>query len=219
MQMKTDWNENQAVLIGEAVTEPEFSHASHGEDYFRIPVKSLRLSGAEDVVNVLASRSLLDRCPVRAGQRVWVGGEVRSYNNHSGQGSRLVITLFAQELGRDRTGVDDNRLRLAGSLCKAPVYRHTPLGREIADLLLAVNRPYGRSDYLPCIAWGTVAQQCANMDTGTGLRLQGRLQSRAYTKVIEGGSVKRVAYEVSIMTLEVVDLPQREPVPETVLEL
>jgi single-stranded DNA-binding protein len=142
---------------------------------------------------------------------------VRSYNNSSGVGSRLVITLFAQQLSRDVCGVDDNRLSLAGVLCKNPVYRRTPLGREIADLLLAVNRPYGRSDYLPCIAWGALAQRCARMTTGTGLRLQGRLQSRAYTKVIEGGSVKRVAFEVSIMTLEVVDW--RDALPETVEEL
>lgn len=213
--MRTDWNENQAVLVGEAVTEPEYSHTSHGEDFFRIPVKSLRLSGAEDVVNVIAPRSLLERCPVRAGERVAVAGEVRSYNNNSGIGSRLVITLFAQELEEDRCGEDENRLRLAGTLCRTPVYRRTPLGREIADLLLAVNRSYGRSDYLPCIAWGRVAQQCRSMDTGTAVRLQGRLQSRSYTKVLEGGSVKRVAYEVSIMTLEVLDAA----LPETVAEL
>lgn len=213
--MRTDWNENQALLVGEAVTEPEFSHESHGEDFFRLPVKSLRLSGAEDVINVIASRTLLERCPVRTGERVSVAGEVRSYNNNSGVGSRLVITLFAQELCRDRCGEDENRLRLAGVLCRKPVYRRTPLGREIADLLLAVNRSYARADYLPCIAWGAVAQQCARMDTGTGLRLQGRLQSRSYTKVLEGGSVKRVAFEVSIMTLEVVDTSM----PETVAQL
>ncbi len=213
--MRTDWNENQALLVGEAVTEPEFSHESHGEDFFRLPVKSLRLSGAEDVINVIAARSLLERCPVRAGDRVSVTGEVRSYNNNSGVGSRLVITLFAQNLERDRCGEDENRLRLAGTLCRAPVYRRTPLGREIADLLLAVNRTYGRSDYLPCIAWGAVARQCARLDTGTGLRLQGRLQSRSYTKVLEGGSVKRVAFEVSIMTLELVE----ERAPETVAQL
>lgn len=213
--MRTDWNENQAILVGEAVTEPEYSHTSHGEDFFRIPVKSLRLSGAEDVVNVITPRTLLERCPVRSGERIAVTGEVRSYNNNSGVGSRLVITLFAQELEEDRCGEDENRLRLAGVLCRTPVYRRTPLGREIADLLLAVNRAYGRADYLPCIAWGRIAQQCQHMDTGTALRLQGRLQSRSYTKVLEGGSVKRVAYEVSIMTLELVDAA----VPETVAEL
>jgi single-stranded DNA-binding protein len=213
--MRTDWNENQALLVGEAVTEPTFSHTSHGEDFFRIPVKSLRLSGAEDVVNVIAARTLLDRCPVRAGERISVTGEVRSYNNNSGVGSRLVITIFAQELTEDRWGEDENRLRLAGVLCRTPVYRRTPLGREIADLLLAVNRPYGRADYLPCIAWGRTAQLCQRLDTGSAIRLQGRFQSRAYTKVLEAGAVKRVAYEVSILTLELVDTAA----PETVAEL
>ena len=213
--MRTDWNENQALLVGEAVTEPVFSHTSHGEDFFRIPVKSLRLSGAEDVVNVIAARTLLDRCPVRAGERISVTGEVRSYNNNSGVGSRLVITIFAQELTEDRWGEDENRLRLAGVLCRTPVYRRTPLGREIADQLLAVNRPYGRADYLPCIAWGRTAQLCQRLDTGSAIRLQGRFQSRAYTKVLEAGAVKRVAYEVSILTLELVDTAA----PETVAEL
>lgn len=204
MRMKTDWNENQAVLVGEAVTEPQFSHSSHGEDFFRLPVKSLRLSGAEDVINAVISRTLLEQYPVRAGERIAISGEVRSYNNHSGTGSRLVITLFARSIRPDETGTDENHLALAGVLCKKPVYRTTPLGREIADLILAVNRRYGRADYLPCIAWGSLAACCGRLDAGAGLRLKGRLQSRAYTKVIEGGEIRRVAYEVSIMTMEVV---------------
>lgn len=216
--MKTDWNENQATLIGEAVMEPEFSHTSHGEDFFRVPVKSLRLSGAEDVINVIVSRTLLEKCPVRAGERIIVYGEVRSYNNRSGIGSKLVITLYARELNYDLVGTDDNRLTLAGVLCKPPVYRLTPLGREIADLILAVNRRYGRADYLPCIAWGSLAAKCSHMNTGDGLRLEGRLQSRNYTKIIDGGEVKRVAYEVSIMTMELVAW-QTEETPEEVGDL
>lgn len=200
--MKMEWNENHAVLTGEAVTEPVFSHSSHGEDFFCLPIKSLRLSGAEDVINVLLARTLLERFTVHAGERVTVTGEVRSYNNRSGVGSRLVITLYARELQVNVTEGDDNRLRLAGVLCKQPIYRMTPLGREIADLLLAVNRRYGRADYLPCIAWGSLAAWCSHLTTGTGLRLEGRLQSRSYTKIIDGGEVKRVAYEVSIMTME-----------------
>jgi primosomal replication protein N len=209
--MKTDWNVNQAVIIGEAVMEPTFSHASHGEDFFRIPVKSLRLSGAEDVVNVIVPRTLLETCPVRAGERIVVDGEVRSYNNRSGVGSKLVITVYARELTYDLVGTDDNRLTLAGVLCKPPVYRLTPLGREITDLILAVNRHYGRADYLPCIAWGSLAARCSHMNTGDGLRLEGRLQSRSYTKIIDGGEVKRVAFEVSIMTMELVDWQREEP--------
>ena len=217
--MKTDWNENQAALIGEAILEPVFSHTSHGEDFFRVPVKSLRLSGAEDVINVIVSRTLLETCPVRAGERVAVNGEVRSYNNRSGVGSKLVITLYARELNYDLVGTDDNRLTLAGVLCKPPVYRLTPLGREIADLILAVNRRYGRADYLPCIAWGSLAAKCSQMNTGDGIRLEGRLQSRGYTKMIDGGEVKRVAFEVSIMTMELVAYRQEEAVPEKIGDL
>lgn len=214
--MKTDWNENQAILTGEALLEPAFSHSSHGEDFFCTSVKSLRLSGAEDVINVITSRSLLERCPIHAGDRITVYGEVRSYNNRSGVGSRLVITLYARELSYDPVGADENRLSLAGVLCKTPVYRLTPLGREIADLILAVNRRYGRADYLPCIAWGSLAARCARMNTGDAIRLEGRLQSRAYTKVIEGGEVKRVAFEVSIMTMRALttsDPRREEPLP------
>ncbi len=218
--MKTDWNENSALLTGEAVREPEYSHTSHGEDFFRLPVKSLRLSGAEDIINVVTPRGLLDQCPVRVGERVSVVGEVRSYNNRSGVGSRLVITLYAHELFRDHTGEDDNRLTLAGVLCKAPVYRLTPLGREIADLILAVNRRYGRADYLPCIAWGSLAARCGKMSVGSGLRIEGRLQSRNYTKVIDGGEVRRVAYEVSIMTMEVIEYQSiEEDAPGEIEEL
>ncbi len=199
--MKTDWNVNQALLIGEAMQEPEFSHASHGEDFYRLPLRCLRLSGAEDVVNVLIPRTLLERCPVCAGDRVRIEGEVRSYNNRSGMGSKLVITLFARHISSDTVGEDDNRLTLAGVLCKAPIYRVTPLGREITDLILAVNRPYGRADYLPCIAWGRLAARCSRMNIGEGIHLTGRLQSREYTKLIDGVETRRIAYEISIMTL------------------
>ncbi|MCD7887616.1 MAG: single-stranded DNA-binding protein [Clostridiales bacterium] len=216
--MRTDWNENQATLIGEAVSEPVFSHASHGEDFFRVPVKSLRLSGAEDVINVILSRTLLESCPLRAGERAAICGEVRSYNNRGGVGSRLVITLYAQELYYDTIGADDNRLTLAGVICKPPVYRLTPLGREITDLILAVNRRYGRADYLPCIAWGSLAVKCGAISTGDGLRLEGRLQSRGYTKIVDGGEVKRTAYEVSIMTMEAVAYPQASA-PEEIEDL
>lgn len=199
--MKTDWNTNQAILIGEVMQEPEYSHASHGEDFYRFPLRSLRLSGTEDVINVLASRSLLEQVPVRAGDRVHAGGEVRSYNNRSGVGSRLVITLFARKLFHTEEE-DDNRLMMTGVLCKPPVFRVTPLGREITDLILAVNRPYGRADYLPCIAWGSLAARCSRMNTGEGLSLTGRLQSREYTKLLDGVELRRTAYEISIMTME-----------------
>lgn len=202
--MRTDWNENRAELVGEAWGEPTYSHTNHGEDYFRLPLRVLRLSGAEDVVNLTVSRTLLEECRVALGDRLRAEGEVRSYNNKSGQGSRLVITVYVKKLTHTQEE-HGNRLILAGVVCKPPVYRRTPLGREICDVMLAVNRKYGRADYLPCIAWGSLAQRCGGLCVGRGLRLEGRLQSRAYTKVRENGSEQRVAYEISAMGMEEVE--------------
>ena len=201
MDMQTDWNENRALLRGTVSAEPAFSHESHGVLYDTFPLSVLRLSGSEDRVNVLAPRSLLAARPVSAGMELEVEGEVRSFNNKSGQGSRLVITLHARAI-RPWEGEHGNRLLLAGVLCKPPVLRRTPLGRDICDLLLAVNRRYGRADYLPCIAWGGLARRCGGLEVGDGVRLEGRLQSRAYTKVDHGVSEVRTAYEVSVMKLE-----------------
>ncbi len=203
--MQTDWNENKARLVGQAVGAPEYSHTNHGEDYFRFPLKSCRLSGAADQVNVLISRTLLEETPVRNGDRLIVEGEVRSFNNRTGIGSKLVITLFARSVLPAGDEPDDNRLFLAGVLCKEPNYRRTPLGREICDLMLAVNRRYGRADYLPCISWGLLAQRSARLQVGDGIRMEGRLQSRNYTKLTETGQVQRVAFEVSVMTMEKVE--------------
>ena len=135
---------------------------------------------------------------------VEIEGEVRSFNNKSGHGSRLVITLYARSVAPGE-GEHANDLVLAGVLCKPPVLRRTPLGRDICDLMLAVNRRYGRADYLPCIAWGALAQRCAGLEVGDGVRIEGRLQSRGYTKVENGISQERTAYEVSVMKLEPVE--------------
>ncbi len=205
MDMQTGWNENRALLRGTAAAEPVFSHESHGVAYETFPLAVLRLSGSEDRVNVLAPRPLLAGRPVTAGMALEVEGEVRSFNNKSGRGSRLVITLYAKAL-RPWAGEDENQLLLAGVLCKPPVLRRTPLGRDICDLMLAVNRRYGRADYLPCIAWGGLARRCGSLEVGDGVRLEGRLQSRAYTKVDHGVSEVRTAYEVSVMKLEPVEL-------------
>jgi len=212
--MQTDWNENRARLVGQAMGEPEYSHTNHGEDYFRLPLRSYRLSGTADEINVLLSRSQLEEMAVHAGDRLAVEGEVRSFNNRTGIGSKLVITLFARSLAGAEEDEDDNRLILAGVLCKTPNYRRTPLGREICDLMLAVNRRYGRADYLPCIAWGTMAQRSARLRVGDGLRLEGRLQSRPYTKLTDAGQIRKVAFEVSVMTMEPVT-GREEECPET----
>ena len=180
---------------------PVVSHENRGVTYWTFPLRVERLSGTEDRINVVVSAGQLEQCPVVEGAEVEIEGEVRSFNNKSGRGSRLVITLFARSL-RPGSGEHANDLSLAGVLCKPPVLRRTPLGRDICDLMLAVNRRYGRADYLPCIVWGSLAQRCAALGVGDGVRLEGRLQSRQYIKVENGQNLTRTAFEVSVMKLE-----------------
>ncbi len=202
--MQTSWNENHAALRGTVASPPAFSHENHGVSYDIFPLRVPRLSGTEDRLNVVAARPLLENCPLSPGDQVEVQGEVRSFNNRTGPGSRLVITLFARSIAPTRED-PVNQLELSGVLCKPPILRRTPLGREICDLMLAVNRKYGRADYLPCIAWGTLAQRCGSLEVGDGVRLEGRLQSRIYQKVVEGVTQERTAFEVSVMRLEPVE--------------
>lgn len=194
-------SKNQGVLVGRVVGGARVSHMNHGVTYYVFPLEVDRLSGTADVLNVVAARELLEGCPVAVGEICRVTGEVRSFNNRSGVGSRLVITFFARTLERAE-GEHDNRLLLSGTLCKTPILRRTPLGREICDLLLAVNRRYGRSDYLPCIAWGAAARACGMLGVGDSLTLTGRLQSRKYRKVAGDREEERTAYEISVISLE-----------------
>ncbi|WP_294515713.1 single-stranded DNA-binding protein [uncultured Intestinimonas sp.] len=198
--MRTSWNENHAVLRGTAAAEPVFSHTNHGVDFFVFPLSVPRLSGTEDRLNVVVPQPLLDEHPPTPGRRLEVTGEVRTFNNRTGPGSRLVITLLARAL-TDTEEPPCNQLALSGVLCKPPVLRRTPLGREICDLMLAVNRRYGRADYLPCIAWGALAQRCGGLSVGDCVELEGRLQSRLYQKVVGGVTQERTAFEVSVTTL------------------
>lgn len=193
--------ENDIILHGRLEGGPRVSHSNHGETFWTFPLTVSRLSGTADRLNVLVSEQRLNACPLTAGDEVSVRGEVRSFNNRSGQGSRLVITVLARQLVREE-GEDDNRLTLAGVLCKPPVFRCTPLGRTICDMMLAVNRRYGRSDYLPCISWGTLAHRCAALSVGDSVKLEGRLQSRTYTKNVGDSVEERTAFEVSVMTME-----------------
>ena len=191
--------ENRIVLRGQVAGEPALTHSNHGVDYATVPFRVPRLSGAEDVLNLVLPWSQRALWP--AGAWRWAEGEVRSFNNRSGAGARLVITVLVRSAGPAEEGEGENRLVLSGALCKQPVRRRTPLGREICDLLLAVNRPYGRADYLPCIAWGSLATLCGTLNVGDRLRLEGRLQSRRYRKLTESGEESRTAYEVSVMNL------------------
>ena len=191
---------NQTCLHGRVGARPVFSHANHGVEFYRFPLVVRRLSGVEDRIHVLVSGTLLGTCgKLEPEEEVTVVGEVRTFNNRSGEGSRLIISVFARAVRREE-GEDENRLELTGTLCKPPSLRATPLGRTICDMILAVNRRYGRADYLPCISWGAIAQQTALLDVGDSLCLEGRIQSRTYTKTLFGGqSEERTAYEVSVM--------------------
>ena len=192
---------NRIQLHGCVEAAPVLSHSNHGVEFYRFPLAVARLSGAEDRINVVASGPLLERSgPLPPGQELTVRGEVRTFNNRTGVGSRLVISTFARELVREE-GPDENRLELTGTLCKLPSLRATPLGRTICDMILAVNRRYGRADYLPCIAWGSLAYRCGDLAVGDQLRLNGRLQSRVYTKTVEERTEERTAFEVSVMSM------------------
>ena len=191
--------ENKISLQGQVAGMPVLTHHNHGVDYYTVALRVPRLSGAEDVLNLVVGE--LEPDLWATGQWLWVEGEVRSYNNRSGTGPRLVITVLVRSAQPCQPSEGVNCLILSGVLCKTPVRRRTPLGREICDLLLAVNRPYGRADYLPCIAWGSLAALCGSMDVGTTLRLEGRLQSRGYRKVTAEGEEQRTAYEISVMNL------------------
>lgn len=199
--MQTVWNDNLVLLRGRVAEPPRPSHENHGVRYLVFPLEVQRLSGASDLLNIVASDTLLARFPVSPGLPLEVTGEVRSYNNKTGQGSRLVITVYARELAF-RDAPHENLVVLTGTLCKPPTLRRTPLGRDICDLMLAVNRRYGRADYLPCISWGALARQCGDLQVGEQIRLRGRLQSRTYIKQLSGGSEQRTAFEISVMELD-----------------
>ena len=202
--------ENRVILRGTVAGDAVLSHQVHGIDFYRFPLAVPRLSGREDVLNILCPGPLSALPP--AGEYVEITGQVRSFNNRSGVGSRLVITVLARTV-MPGIGEPCNQVTLQGALCKPPVLRQTPLGRDICDLLLAVNRRYRRADYLPCIAWGALALQCGRMGTGDPLRLEGRLQSRLYRKTIGETVQERTAFEISIASL----LPLQEEAEEAAL--
>ena len=195
----TTQTRNEVLLEGTALEAPVLSHENHGTRFYRFPLEVPRLSGTPDTLPVLLPEPLLDTVQTEAPLRVQ--GQLRSFNNRSGVGNRLVPTVYAQAI-QPGTGEPCNRILLSGALCKPPIFRRTPLGRSICDLMLAVSRRYGRADYLPVIAWGQLAVRAARLQVGDPLSLEGRVQSRAYRKVLEDGSIQdRVAYEVSAMHL------------------
>ena len=195
-------NYNRVHLCGQAADAPVLSHINHGCAFYRFTLSVLRLSGQADKLPVIVPKALLDAVPVAAGDTVTVIGQLRSFNNKSGQGSRLVISVFAHQL---TPGGESpfNQIQLSGVLCKTPVPRRTPLGREICDVMLAVPRAFQRADYLPCILWGRTAQEASRCHTRDKIGITGRLQSRVYTKLTEEGAEERTAYEISALTAQI----------------
>ena len=202
---------NQVTVIGEVVSEFTYSHEVFGEGFYIANVSVNRLSDMVDVIPLMISERLIDVTKDYRGMKIEVAGQFRSYNRHEGTKNKLVLSIFVREL---RFLEDDempeeqsksNQIFLDAYVCKPPIYRKTPLGREIADILLAVNRAYNKSDYIPSIAWGRNARFCQNLEVGTEVKIVGRIQSRNYEKKYEDGTVvKKVAYEVSVGSLEVV---------------
>lgn len=192
---------NQATLRGNLVTPPEFSHDNHGRQFYRFYLEVPRLSGAVDILPVIAEKALLDMTDIEGGEMVTVTGQIRSHNVRTEGKRRLLIFVFATAMYCD-SGEPLNDILLEGPLCREPTYRRTPLGREISDIMLAVPRAFQRADYIPCILWGRTAAEASGCQTSDRIRITGRLQSRLYTKLTETGAEERTAYEVSALTAE-----------------
>lgn len=197
---------NQVTIIGEVVSEFEFSHEVYGEGFYLVDVAVSRLSDSVDYIPLMVSERLIDVTQSYIGETIMVSGQFRSYNRHEEKKNRLILSVFVRELefvDEIEDDVKSNQIFLDGYICKEPIYRKTPLGREIADLLVAVNRSYGKSDYIPCICWGRNARYASSFEVGSHVEVYGRIQSREYIKKIaEDQTEKRVAYEVSVNKIE-----------------
>ena len=196
---------NQVTIMGEIASPFTFSHEVYGEGFYMVDVNVKRLSNSEDRIPLMISERLIDVTQDYTGEFIMVSGQFRSYNRHDEQKNRLVLSVFVREaefIDEELDGAKTNNIFLDGYICKLPVYRKTPLGREIADLLLAVNRPYGKSDYIPCICWGRNARFALAFEVGEHVQIIGRIQSREYIKKLtETETEKRTAYEVSVSKL------------------
>src|SRR5699024_6558875 len=200
---------NQVAIMGKIASQFTFSHQVFGEGFYMLDVLVKRLSDSEDRIPVMVSERLVDVTEDYEGEYIQVTGQFRSYNRHEEKKNRLVLSVFAREVEfveDDDESMKTNSIFLDGYICKPPVYRKTPLGREIADLLVAVNRPYGKSDYIPCICWGRNARYASAFQVGGHVLIWGRIQSREYVKRIsEEETEKRTAYEISVSKLEYID--------------
>lgn len=214
--METNFaDNNHIILVGKITDEKKFSHEIYGEKFYTFDLSVPRLSGNADIIPVTISERLFKEEDLVVDKKVKITGQFRSYNSYENERNRLILTVFAKDIeflpnqeeeivaSKDLVS---NEVVLTGYICKTPIYRQTPFGREIADILLAVNRAYNKSDYIPCITWGRNARYCSKMEVGTEVKVVGRVQSRAYEKKHEDGTVEqKIAYEVSISNLEVID--------------
>ena len=228
--MDTNYLENNYLtLVGKVTGEKKFSHEIYGERFFIFNLEIPRLSGISDLIPITISERLINDDTLQEGRKLLVKGQFRSYNSYESEKNRLILTVFAKDVKVieeeeekneeeneiSRKDIITNEVVLIGYICKKPIYRQTPFGREIADVLLAVNRAYNKSDYIPCIAWGRNARFCQNLEVGAQIKLVGRVQSRTYEKKHEDGTVEtRVAYEVSVGSLEVIEENSNEKTVE-----
>lgn len=208
---------NHLVLVGKVTSDKTYSHEIYGEKFYIFDLEVPRLSKAIDVIPITVSERLLTNLNLEIGKKLAVEGQFRSYNSYQNERNKLILTVFAKDIievvdseemqeDEEKKETVTNEVILSGYVCKKPIYRQTPFDREIADLLLAVNRAYNKSDYIPCIAWGRNARFCQNLEVGTEVKIVGRVQSRKYEKKFEDGTSEvRVAYEVSISSMEIID--------------
>lgn len=214
--MDTNYSDNNhLILVGKVTSEKRFSHEIYGEKFYIFDMEVPRLSDTTDIIPVTASERIINDELLAIGNKLIIKGQFRSYNSYENEKNKLILTVFAKDviLAEDLSEEEQeemkrtsNEVTLVGYICKKPIYRQTPFGREIADILLAVNRAYNKSDYIPSIAWGRNARFSQNLPTGTEVKVVGRVQSRSYEKKYEDGTIEnRVAYEVSIASLEVIN--------------
>ena len=216
--MDTNYSDNNhLILVGKVTSEKRFSHEIYGEKFYIFDMEVPRLSDTTDIIPITASERIINDELIAIGNKLIIKGQFRSYNSYENERNKLILTVFAKDVilaedenlseeEKEETQRTSNEVTLVGYICKKPIYRQTPFGREISDILLAVNRAYNKSDYIPSIAWGRNARFCQNLPTGTEVKIIGRVQSRNYEKKHEDGTIEnRVAYEVSISSLEVID--------------
>jgi len=215
---------NEVQLSGHVDSNLTLSHEIYGEAFYSFVLRVMRLSDICDYINVTVSERLLQSLDLQIGSFVTVNGQFRSYNNYSDTGSRLILTVFARDIVCSDDICDEegnknpNYIYLNGFLCKQPIYRTTPFGREITDILIAVNRAYNKSDYIPCIAWGRNARFSANLNVGDNIKIWGRIQSREYQKKIsEDESITKTAYEISISKMEVTSIEKEDTQSEEII--